>query len=178
MRTSEPKKILLIEDDPDQALLVRMLLEEDFRDCDRCILKDAGACSGASEPQDEWSPVMRCIRSKWVVIVADRVSEAVDLLHKNSFDAILQDLMLPDVSRDDAVSIVHNAAPDTPIIIQSALADRELMQRLVLGEKVINYIVKGDWRSSAAMKQQICLDIERFQVLNAHRKEVAANASE
>lgn len=177
MVNSEQKRVLLIEDDLDYARLIQLTLEENFHDCTTCALKSSAVCDGTQSDGEVLSPVGECVRARWIVTIVDRVVEAADLLHKNSFDVILLDMFLPDAQKADAVQLIHDAAPHIPIVVQSAVADRSLIQHLMLGGQIVNYIIKGEVRSSWALKQQLCLDIDRFQVLHDYKKEVAALAS-
>ena len=55
--------------------------------------------------------------------VASRLDDAIALLERTPVDAVLLDLALPDAPGLAALERLHRAAPDTPIIVLSALAD-------------------------------------------------------
>jgi two-component system, cell cycle response regulator len=59
------------------------------------------------------------------VTLVERPSEAIGLLGKGRFHAILVDLMLPDASGLAAVSSIHDRAPDLPIIVCGGFHDED-----------------------------------------------------
>ncbi len=55
-----------------------------------------------------------------------RVREALDTLSKDRFDAILLDLSLPDSQGIDSLDLVKKQAPELPIVVLTALNDRNI----------------------------------------------------
>ena len=110
--TEHPRKILLIEEDDEDAALVHGLLEE----------------SGWQE--------LNVTRSA-------HLTEALDTIDNDNFDAILLDLSVPGAHGLATVTQVRDAARDTPIVILTASADEELaLQALQVGAQ--EYLLKGE----------------------------------
>lgn len=143
----QPKRVLLVEDDPAFAFLTKTTLEE--------------LVSGVDVGDEHQSA---CICGKWIVTCADTLAKATAALRSNSdeYDLILLDMMLPDGCREDAVRIVHDAAPDVPIVVQSGISDIELVSTLLLRGEISDYIVKGNANSPRALKQVVCHAIDFF----------------
>ena len=112
---AEPLTVLLVEDNPGDAMLMRDLLEE----------PDAAAHGPAPR-----------------VLDADRVSEARALLAAVRVDAVLLDLSLPDARGLDTVARVREAAPHLPIVVLTGLDDEAVaVQAVQAGAQ--DYLVKG-----------------------------------
>jgi signal transduction histidine kinase len=106
-------KLLLVEDNPGDAGLVRLALEE------------------ASGP--EWN---------FELLPVERLSEAVEALKQHSFDLVLLDLSLPDAHGVDTMVRMRNAAPMLPIVIMTGLDDQALaIEAMRKGAQ--DYLVKG-----------------------------------
>ncbi len=75
-------------------------------------------------------------------VVATRLRTALEHLHEEGFAAILTDLALPDARGFDAITRLQAAAPETPVLVVSGLADDSLAQQAVqLGAQ--DFLVKG-----------------------------------
>jgi len=148
----QPKRVLLVEDDPGFAFLTKTTLEE------RVEGVDVG---------DEHQSA--CICGKWIISCVDTLAKATDALRPapDEFDVILLDMMLPDGWKEDAVRIIRNAAPDVPIVVQSGIDDIELVSTLLLQGEISDYIVKGNSNSPRALKQAICHAIDFFHTKRA-----------
>ncbi len=71
-----------------------------------------------------------------------RLRAALERLHELRFDAIITDMVLPDARGFDAITRLQAAAPSTPILVVSGLADEDLSQQVVqLGAQ--DFLVKG-----------------------------------
>jgi two-component system, cell cycle response regulator len=106
--------ILLVEDDALDARLVRIMLGD-----------------------LEWSHVT--IRHH-----ALRLSDAIEALRVESFDAVLLDLNLPDSFGIDTLEKMRSVSQRTPIVVQTGLNDLELAQMAVDGG-AMDYLVKGEF---------------------------------
>lgn len=95
-------KILLIEDNPGDAKLVKVLLESN---------------EGTNKAFD--------------LIRVGLLSQALPLLEKGDIMAILLDLGLPDGNGLDSLICIHTAAPTVPIVVLSAEEDEYLAIRAV-----------------------------------------------
>jgi two-component system NtrC family sensor kinase len=65
------------------------------------------------------------------IVNVSRLSEAKSLLRSERFDAILLDLRLPDGEELEALGVVQEAAPETPIVVLTGLEDRALARRCI-----------------------------------------------
>lgn len=95
-------KILLIEDDPGNANLIRNLLAHS---------DNFSLAQGLS----------------FELIWVELLSQGIEELAKQSFDAILLDLRLPDSNGIDTLIEIKKYARQTPIIIQTGSADETLI---------------------------------------------------
>lgn len=57
--------------------------------------------------------------------------ELFDILNKNHFDIVITDLAMPGANSMDALSQMHNILKDTPIIVISAVFDKEIVQKTI-----------------------------------------------
>ena len=94
--SDKPVRILLVEDDPDYAEIVRLCLGE----------SDAMGLS-------------------YEIEVAVRLAEALQKLAVGRYDAALVDLGLPDASGMDAVKSVLGAAPEMPLLVSTNFGGEE-----------------------------------------------------
>src|SRR6185369_3802008 len=84
--------VLLIEDDPDYALLMNLYVNE--------------ACGDAL---------------KYVLESAVSLGEGLDLLARKEFDIVLLDLMLPDSQGLESLAKLRARAPGIPIVVLTNL---------------------------------------------------------
>lgn len=105
--------ILLIEDDPDDTLLIKDLIEE------------------ASEGSLRFK--LEC---------ADSLMSGLDLLVQQKMDVLLLDLMLPDSRGLDALKKVRRQSPNLPVVILTGLSDEESALEAVR-QGAQDYLVKG-----------------------------------
>ncbi len=106
-------KILLVEDNPGDARLIRAALHEN------------------SYPN-----------GKFELVHVDRFSEALRLLKQGLFDLVLLDLMLPDSSGVESVTRVKEVAPSLPIVVMSGLDDEAVaIKTMRCGAQ--DYLIKG-----------------------------------
>ena len=105
-------QLLLVEDNPGDARLLRELLEE-------------------AEPD--------AFAVTWV----DRLADARVELERETPDAILLDLSLPDGSGLETIRAVQAVAPAVPILILTGLIDQEIALQAV-HEGAQDYLIKGE----------------------------------
>jgi signal transduction histidine kinase len=142
---AEPLTVLLVEDNPGDAMLMRDLLEE----------PDAAAHGPAPR-----------------VLDADRVSEARALLAAVRVDAVLLDLSLPDARGLDTVARVREAAPHLPIVVLTGLDDEAVaVQAVQAGAQ--DYLVKGAV-TGLGVRRALRRAIERQRLLDAARRATRA----
>ena len=84
----------------------------------------------------EWGPI------RVVLTHAERLRQAVTMLQKEGFNAILLDLSLPDSQGLETFTRAHAEAPTAPIVVLTGLRDEEMAVRAVR-EGAQDYLVKG-----------------------------------
>jgi DNA-binding NtrC family response regulator len=100
--TDKKQKILLVEDNPADAALVRQML-----------------CESLSFIRYDFT-------------TAPRLADALDALDKEPFSLVLLDLNLLDSSGVATVSALHTSHPTLPIIVYSGVDDIHLQQQAIL----------------------------------------------
>jgi signal transduction histidine kinase len=111
--TTGTTKLLLIEDNPGDAGLVRAALSE--------------------ASTDEW---------RFDLLRVERLSEALNILKDQTVDLILLDLSLPDAHGVETVVQIRDAAPTLPIVIMTGLDDQAVaIEAMRMGAQ--DYLVKG-----------------------------------
>ena len=91
------------------------------------------------------------------------MSSAFESLAEESFDVILSDLGLPDSQGIETFMKIHNRYPDIPVIVQTALNDKNLALRAVQ-EGAQDYLVKGQFNDSLLVRS-IRYEIERQKLI-------------
>lgn len=76
------------------------------------------------------------------VTQAERLSEALEMLGAQSFDAVLLDLRLPDSEGFDTFARVREKVPDVPIVVLTGLLDESVGVMAVEGGAQ-DYLIKG-----------------------------------
>ncbi|MCU7924871.1 MAG: response regulator [Candidatus Thiodiazotropha sp. (ex Dulcina madagascariensis)] len=108
----ERLNILLVEDNPGDARLIREYLTE------------------AAEPIDK-------------LVLAKRLSEAIDALSAHAFDAVLLDLSLPDSKGLDTINRMRSSSPELAVIILTGNKDEQLaLDAVHYGAQ--DYLIKDD----------------------------------
>ena len=106
---------------------------------------------------------------------ADVLEAGIRWLRQARFDVVLLDLILPDSAGIDTLRQVIAAAPDTPIVVLTSFADRELgVETLVSGAQ--DYLVKGD-TTGASLKRALRYAIERKRIEIADREHLTVMAA-
>jgi DNA-binding response OmpR family regulator len=129
---SEKTKILLVEDDPEDVLLVRQALET----------RGGGpACE---------------IETASTVAAALAVLQRPDV---EPYQAVLLDLSLPDSRGIGTFLMVRSARPDVPIVVLTGMTDQELaLEAVRLGAQ--DYLVKGELEPRV-LRRSVAYAIER-----------------
>jgi signal transduction histidine kinase len=139
-------RALLIEDNPGDARLIREML------------RDAGGDANAID-----------------VNVADRLSSGVQRLLEHGADLVLLDLSLPDSTGLATFDALHAAAPSTPVVVLSGLADESVAVTAV-HHGAQDYLVKGQVDGGTVLRS-MRYAIER-QRLEAARAELERQRDE
>ena len=105
--------ILLIEDDPDYALLMSLYVND--------------ACGEAL---------------KYVLESASSLLEGIDLLARKEFDIVLLDLMLPDSQGIETLAQLRRRAPGIPVVVLTNL-DPEALGLQAIGEGAQDFLIKS-----------------------------------
>ena len=88
-----------------------------------------------------------------------KVTEAIDTLGRDNFDAILLDLFLPDSQGIASLDIVKQKAPQLPILILTAIDDPNMAVRS-LQQGAQDYLIKGEFEGKR-LTRSIQYAIER-----------------
>jgi DNA-binding NarL/FixJ family response regulator len=111
-----PRTVLLVEDNPADADLVREMMEESEGD-----------------------------RYRFRIVHSTRISDALGILSRDAIDVILLDLGLPDSSGAETLVTIHALAGRAPIVVLSGRDDDALaMQCIDLGAQ--DYLSKSEIR--------------------------------
>jgi signal transduction histidine kinase len=121
-RQVAPIQALLVEDNPADARLIREML------------RDAGESASS-------------IR----VSVVDRLASGLEHLREQGADLVLLDLSLPDSSGLATFDTLHAAAPSTPVVVLSGLADERVAVTAV-HHGAQDYLVKGQVDGGAILR--------------------------
>jgi signal transduction histidine kinase len=106
---------------------------------------------------------------------ADRLTSGLDHLRSTGADVVLLDLSLPDSTGLETFEALHGAAPSSPIVVLSGLADQDVALR-AMQEGAQDYLVKGEV-DGATILRSIRYAIER-QRLEAARRELEQQRDE
>ena len=132
---SDPVRILLVEDNPAHARLVRQALLD----------------SSAGEP------------AAWFQLrVAERLSEGLQALAQGGVDVVLLDLSLPDSAGLDTLTSVSGKAPGLPIVVMTGLEDESVAVR-ALQAGAEDYLIKGQ-AEGGLLARAIRYAIERKRI--------------
>jgi signal transduction histidine kinase len=148
--TTPTIQTLLIEDNPGDARLIREML----RATDRST---------------------SFININIEVSVADRLSSGLEHLRERGADLVLLDLSLPDSNGLATFDTLHAAAPSTPVVVLSGLAD-ETVAVTAVHHGAQDYLVKGQVDGGALLRS-MRYAIER-QRLEAARVELERQRDE
>ena len=88
-----------------------------------------------------------------------KVTEAIDTLGRDNFDAILLDLFLPDSQGIESLDVVKQKAPQLPILILTATDDTNMAVRS-LRQGAQDYLIKGEFEGKR-LTRSIQYAIER-----------------
>lgn len=105
--------------------------------------------------------VLRCSSTNFDLFFANRMDEAVEMLHRKNYDAALIDLMLPDSDGVSSVARVRAAKPTLPIVVLSGNEDQDLIGACIKAG-ADDYCAKKDL-SPAALERHLLLALSRRQ---------------
>ena len=106
-------KILHVEDDPVDAMLMQTALSDDAKTC-----------------------------GKYDIVHVDGLKEALEELRQHGYDAVLLDLNLRDVSGTSNISAIKEENPDIPVVVLSGL-DNDKVALEAIDSGAQEYISKG-----------------------------------
>jgi signal transduction histidine kinase len=133
-------RILLVEDNPEDAQLVRRKLARELARCDWFQL-DHVSC----------------------------LQQAIDVIGKRNHDVALLDLHLPDSDGVDTVRRVRESDPGLPIVVFTVAGDDELaVAALRAGAQ--DYLVKDELGVGPVLHRAICYAIERMRIAEERRR--------
>lgn len=93
----------------------------------------------------------------------EQLDDALTHLSDTKFDVILLDLSLPDSNGYETFNKAYNLAPDVPIVVMTAIDDKQLALRAVR-EGAQDYLVKGD-TDVTQLVRSIQYAVERHRTL-------------
>src|SRR5688572_16553516 len=128
-------RVLLIEDDLGDALLVTRRLERELGSLDKVVLERATT-----------------------------LHEGIDLLGKREADVVLLDLHLPDSAGTDTVRRLREADPNVPVVVFTSASEGELPLR-ALKAGAQDYLVKGDFETGPLIHRCLRHAIERTRIV-------------
>ena len=135
-----PIRVLLIEDDLGDALLVTRRLERELGSLDRVILERALT-----------------------------LGEGIDLLGKRETDVVLLDLHLPDSVGSDTVRRLRDADPSVPIVVFTSAGEGDLPLR-ALKAGAQDYLGKGDFETGPLIHRCLRYAIERTRIVEEKQR--------
>jgi signal transduction histidine kinase len=150
-RSDATTHVLLVEDNPGDAELLRMLLEE---------AEDAP--HDDEPPGDDAAPLRTAVR--WVT----RLRDARAALAEAPAHVVLLDLSLPDARGMDTVAQMRAAAPTLPIVVLTGLDDEALAVR-AMRAGAQDYLVKGTV-TGAGLRRALRHAVERQLLVDAARR--------
>ncbi len=106
---------------------------------------------------------------EFVLTHVETLKEAVALLNRRDFDAVLLDLSLPDATEIEAVQVITAERPDIPFVVLSGLNNVTVtLETLRIGAQ--DYLIKG-CNAADAMARSILYSIERQKIQGLLREE-------
>jgi len=144
--------------------VVRVLLVEDSA-ADVDLIREALADAELDPVLD--GPALRLDQ-------VDRLADALERLAQGGVDLVLLDLSLPDSQGFETFARLERAAPGTPIVVLSGLADEGMAIRAVR-EGAQDYLVKGQVEGKT-LTRSIRYAIERKHAQNEQARLVRARA--
>ena len=102
---------------------------------------------------------------------AKSVAEAIQTARAGGIDALLLDLSLPDAHGLDALTRLHLAAPDVPIVVLTGLEDEAMALRAVQAGAQ-DYLIKGQV-SAPLLGRALRYAVARARVEEAEKREEA-----
>lgn len=102
------------------------------------------------------------------------LGQALAYLSQHDIDIIILDLMLPDSTGIPSLASMHRAAPRTPIVVLSGIADEELGQRAI--QTGAQDFLHKNALDSDTLARSLRYATERFRLQNQFRSLVENNA--
>jgi len=138
--SAEIPVVLIVEDNPGDARLLRELLLDD--DCGLSDIARGDISRGDISRGDKVNEAPRFHFEH-----ALRLSEAIEILHRceaggNPISVVLLDLSLPDAHGLESFNLLHHEAPHIPIVVMTGLDDDETAMGAV-SAGAQDYLVKG-----------------------------------
>lgn len=157
--------ILLVEDNSEDACLVREMLEE-VESCHFQVIHASGLADALTY-QTPKTPIAS-LTQKWTVSASTAAKEqawplsSVQQDNLSSVGAILLDWSLPDAQGIEAVVQLHRSFPEVPIVVMSD-SYHEATAMQVLQQGVQDYLVK-DWTDTHLLVRSVRHAIERQSI--------------
>ncbi len=159
-RDGAPLAVLIVEDNPGDAELLRVLLDEAEEPA------AAGDDDEAGDDGDAPAPLQIAVR--WV----ERLRDARAALADAPADVVLLDLSLPDARGLSTVAQMRAAAPTLPIVVLTGLDDEALAVR-AMRAGAQDYLVKGTV-TAPGLRRAVRHAVERQRLVDAAQRATAA----
>jgi len=98
---------------------------------------------------------------------ASNATDAIDACRRETYDLILLDEMMPGLTGIEAVPIIKEIQPSTPIVMVTKSEEEDIMEQAI-GSKIADYLIKP------VNPNQILLTLKK----NIHRQEIVAEATQ
>ena len=156
-RDGAPLAVLIVEDNPGDAELLRVLLDE----------AEEPAAPGEDDEDGDAPPPLQ-IAVRWV----ERLRDARAALADAPADVVLLDLSLPDARGLSTVAQMRAAAPTLPIVVLTGLDDEALAVR-AMRAGAQDYLVKGTV-TAPGLRRAVRHAVERQRLVDAAQRATAA----
>lgn len=101
------------------------------------------------------------------VATASNATDAIDACRRENFDLILLDEMMPGLTGIQAVPIIKEIQPSTPVVMVTKSEEENIMDQAI-GSKIADYLIKP------VNPNQILLTLKK----NIHRQQIVAEAAQ
>lgn len=101
------------------------------------------------------------------VATASNATDAIDACRRENFDLVLLDEMMPGITGIEALPIIKDIQPSTPIVMVTKSEEEDIMEQAI-GSKIADYLIKP------VNPNQILLTLKK----NIHSKQIVAEVTQ
>lgn len=106
-------------------------------------------------------------KKDYIVETASNATDAIDACRRETFDLILLDEMMPGLTGIEALPIIKDIQPSTPIVMVTKSEEENIMEQAI-GSKIADYLIKP------VNPNQILLTLKK----NIHRQQIVAEVTQ